>query len=141
MGQQQWEAERQLHAEASTTAAQTSTQLNAEFRAVEHDTSAEKDQLNRIQMQEFAIHAEEATDAQRQLCAQDAGEEIRRHDNASGTLVNYLKSQLKAQSLESSTQSSVSEAIESERHRLQNQESFLSHEAQKRECQVDIHKK
>ena len=53
---------RQLPAEASILAAQTSTQLNV--RKVEYDTSAEKDEFNRIQMQEFAIQAEEAFDAQ-----------------------------------------------------------------------------
>ena len=53
---------------------------------MEYETSAEKDELNRIQMQEFAIQAEEALDAQRQLYIQDAGEEIRRPENASGTI-------------------------------------------------------
>ena len=43
---------------------------------LEYDTSAEKDQLNWIHMQEFAIQAEETVDAQRQLYIQEAGEEI-----------------------------------------------------------------
>ena len=44
--------------EASILAVQTATQLNATFRTLEYDISAEKDELNRIRMQEFAIHAE-----------------------------------------------------------------------------------
>ena len=50
MIQQQWEAERQLHAEATIFAAQTSTQFNVEFR-MEYDTSARKDEFNFSQMQ------------------------------------------------------------------------------------------
>ena len=46
---------------------QYSTQLNAEFRVMERDTSAENDEFCRVQMQEFAIQAEEAIDVQRQL--------------------------------------------------------------------------
>ena len=98
MVQNQWEAERQLPAEASIFAAQTSTQLNV--RIVEYDTSAEKDEFNRIQMQEFAIQAEEAFDAQRQIFAQEAGEEVRRRGNVSCTSVNYLYNKLNSQSLE-----------------------------------------
>ena len=41
----------------------TSTQLNAEFRVMEYDASAEMDELNRIRMQEFPVKAEEAMDA------------------------------------------------------------------------------
>ena len=41
LAQQQWESQRQLRAEASTTAPHTSTQF-AEFRMLEYDTSAEK---------------------------------------------------------------------------------------------------
>ena len=59
----------------------------------------------------------------RQLYAQENDE------NASGTLVNYLERQLRNHSLESSAQNSVDEAIESERHRLQNPESSLAFEA------------
>ena len=57
MAQQQWEAERQLCAEATIIATQSSAQLNAEFRMMEHDTSAVVDEFNRIQMQELAIQA------------------------------------------------------------------------------------
>ena len=99
----------------------SSTQLNAEFRVMEHDTSA----FHRIQMQEFAIQAEEATDAQRRLCIQEAGEAIRRHADASGTMVNYLESRLRNLFWESSTISSVEEAIESHRKRLQNQDEAI----------------
>ena len=63
--------------EASTLAVQTTTQLNAAFRTLEFDISAEKDELNRIRMQEFAIHAEESIRAQRQLHVQEAGKVIR----------------------------------------------------------------
>ena len=77
---QQWEAERQLRAEATITAAQTSTQMNAEFRRM-----AEKNEFNRIQRQEFAIQTEEANDGQRQIYAQEAGEEVWRRGNASCT--------------------------------------------------------
>ena len=40
--QQQRDAHRNLRAEALVLAAQTSTQLTAEFRVMEHDTSAEQ---------------------------------------------------------------------------------------------------
>ena len=46
--------------EATRLAAQTSTQVNAEFCSMEYDACAEMDELNRIHMQEFAIKAEEA---------------------------------------------------------------------------------
>ena len=70
-----------------------------------------------------------------QLCAPKAGEEIRRHEIASGHVVNYFESQVQNRSLESSTHTNVYEAIQCERHRLQNQESFLAHEARKLEYQ------
>ena len=60
---------------------------------MEYDTSAEKDEFNRIQMQEFAIQAEEALDAPKHIYAQEAGEEVRRRKNASCTLVNNLNSE------------------------------------------------
>ena len=69
------------------------------------------------------------------LYVQDAGKETRRDENASGTFVDYLESQLQNQGWEASTPNSVFEAVESERHLLQNQESLLSHEAQRREYQ------
>ena len=47
-------------------AAQTSTQLHAQFRVMEL-TSAEQDEFCRNQMQEIAIQAVETTDAERQL--------------------------------------------------------------------------
>ena len=80
--QQHWDAQRNLRAEASIFA-QISAQLNAEFRMLEYDTSAEKDELNWIHMQEFAIQAEETVDAQRQLYIQEAGEEISTNEDAS----------------------------------------------------------
>ena len=107
-------------------AAQTSTQLHAQFRVMGHHTSAEQDEFCRNQMQEIAIQAVETTDAQRQLYFQEAGEEPRRNEDGSGSLVNYLESRSQNQSLESS-------AIESERHRLPNQEPFLSRDAPRRE--------
>ena len=97
MAQQQWEAQRQLRAEASKVAAQTSTQLNAEFRMMEYD-----------------IQAEEAIDAQRHVYAQEAGEEVRRPENAPRAFINYLENKLHNQSLESSIQRSDFEAIESD---------------------------
>ena len=118
--------------EASILAVQTTTQLNATFRALEYDISAEKDELNRIRMQEFAIHAEESIRAQRQLYVQEAGKEIRRYEHASGTLIKYTICRIRVWSL--SRQNSARKAIESDRHRLQNQESFLSHKAQRCEC-------
>ena len=89
--------------EASILAVQTTTQLNAAFRTLEYDISAEKDELNRIRMQEFAIHAEESIRAQRQLHVQEAGKEIRRYEHASGTLIKYPEGHLPDQSLESLT--------------------------------------
>ena len=120
MVQQQLEAERERHAEATRIAPQTSTQLNAEFRMMEYDTSAEKDEFNGIRMQEFAIQAEEAIDDVK---------------NASCTLVNHLWNKLHAHSLEPSTQSSAFEIIESVRQRLQNHKSFLVDGARKQENQ------
>ena len=106
MAQQQRETEQRLRVEATRLAAQTSTQLNAEFHVTEHDASAEMDELNRIRMQEFAHKAEEATDAQKHIFVQDAREELRRRENASCTLVNNLESKLRTQSLEPFTKSS-----------------------------------
>ena len=52
----------------------TLTAQDAEFRDVECGASAEKDQLNSTRMQEFATEVEEVIDAQKQLFAQEAGE-------------------------------------------------------------------
>ena len=70
MAQQQREAERQLCAEATIC---SSDHYAVECR-VSHDgvTSVEKDEFNRIQMQEFASQAEEATGAQRNIFTQEA---------------------------------------------------------------------
>ena len=51
MVQQQRDAERHLRAEASILAAQTCSQLHAEFRMLKYGTSAENDELHRIQIQ------------------------------------------------------------------------------------------
>ena len=93
LAKQQWEVQRQLGAEASTIAAQTSTQLNAEFCMLEYDTSAEMDELK-----------DNAT--------------LRKLEKISegGNLVDHLESQLQNPSSESSTQNSVCEAVEYERH-------------------------
>ena len=112
MAGQHWKADQRLRAEATRLAAQTSTQMNAEFRAVEYDASAEMDELNGIHMQEFAIKALEAVDAQKHIFAQEAGAEVRRRENASYTLVSNLEGVLLAQSLESSTLVSNFEALE-----------------------------
>ena len=130
--QQHWDAQRNLRAEASIFA-QISTQLNAEFRMLEYDTSFEKDELNWIPMQEFAIQAEETVDAQRQLYIQEAGEEISTNEDASVPWSITSRAVQENQSLESSTQTSFFEAIESKRNRLQSGESFLSDEARRRE--------
>ena len=53
------DAQRIFCAEESILAYQTSKQLNADFRVMEHDTSAEKDEFYRIQMEKFAIEAVE----------------------------------------------------------------------------------
>ena len=53
---------------------QTSSQLNAKFRVMEHDTSAEKDEFYRIQMEKFAIQAQETIEDQRNLKIQEVGE-------------------------------------------------------------------
>ena len=66
---------------------------------MEHSASAAMDELNRIRMQGIAIKAEEATDAENHISAQEPGEEIRRRENASYTLVNYLESKLHTQRL------------------------------------------
>ena len=105
--QQQWDAQRNFLAEASMLAAQTSTQLHSQFRVMGHHTSAEQDEFYRNQMQEIAIQAVETTDAQRQLYCQEAGEEPRRNEDGSGSLVNYLESRSQNQSLESSTRDRI----------------------------------
>ena len=64
MAQQPWEAEQRLRVEGTEVTTYTSTQLNAEFRAIENDAS-ENDEFCQIRMQEFAIQDEEATDSQK----------------------------------------------------------------------------
>ena len=88
-------------------AAQTSAQLHAQFHVIEHHTSTNQDEFCRNQMQEIAIQAVETTEAQRQLYFQEAGEEPRRNEDGSGSLVNYLESRSKNQSLESSTRDRI----------------------------------
>ena len=68
-------SKRSLRAKASILTTQSSPQLNAEFRATEYDTSAEKDEFHRIRMQMFAIQSEETIEAQRHLYIQEGGEE------------------------------------------------------------------
>ena len=106
----QRDAQRNLLAEASMLAAQTSTQLHAQFRVMEHHTSTNQDGFYRNQMQEIAIQAVETTDAQRQLYFQEAGEEPRKNEDGSGSLVNYLESRSQNQSLESSTRDRIRKA-------------------------------
>ena len=108
--QQQRDAQRNLRAEASMLAAQTSTQLHAQSRVMEHHTSTEQDEFYRNQMQEFAIQAEETIDAQRQLYFQEAGEELPRNEDGPGSLVNHLESRSQNQSLESSTRDRIRKA-------------------------------
>ena len=55
-------------------------------------SSAEMDELSRFRMQEFGIQAEEATHAQTDLFAQEGGQELRRREYASTTLVNNFES-------------------------------------------------
>ena len=69
----------------------------------------------------------------KQLVIQAAGEEIRRHEHASGNWVNFFESRLQNQFWESATPNSVYRAVDYERLRWQNQESFLSREARRRE--------
>ena len=52
----------------------------------------EQDEFCRNQMQEIAIQAVETTDAERQLYFQEAGEESRRNEDGSGSLINYFES-------------------------------------------------
>ena len=102
---------------------------------VEQDTSAEKDEFYRIQMEKFAIQAEETIEAQRNFNIREVGEETCRHEDASGTLVNFFEDRLQNQHVESSSTYSAYEAVEYERQRLQNQESFLSQELLRRDIQ------
>ena len=125
--QQQRDAHCLLRAEASTLASQTPTHLNAEFRVVEHDTSAEKDEFCIIQMQEFAIQAGKDSSFFRKL-----GKKVRRKPHQVPWSITS-RAACRVIFLESSTPNSVNEAIESEGHRLQNQESFLSHEARRQD--------
>ena len=75
--------------------------MNAEFRVLEHDTSAEKDEFYRIQMEKFAIQAKEAIEAQRNLFFREAGQDLRRNEDASRRVFNYLKDRLQNQYVES----------------------------------------
>ena len=53
--QQPDDSQSNLRAEASVLASQSSTQLNAEIREMEYDTSAEKDEFHKIQMEKEEI--------------------------------------------------------------------------------------
>ena len=90
MAQQQRDAQIQLRAEASVLAAQTSTQLNAEFRRIDLFRMSSMESKCRSSQFMLRRHLLLKDD----LYVQEAGEEIRRNENASGTLVNYLESQL-----------------------------------------------
>ena len=72
-----------------------------------HDTSAEEDEFHIIQMEKFAIQAEETLEAQRNLDIREAGEELRRKEDAHGGLVNFFEDRLQNQCLESSSQNSA----------------------------------
>ena len=79
--QQQRETDQRLRVEARRLAAQTSTQMHA---------SAQMNELDRNQIQEFAIKVGEAIDAEKHIFP-EAGEEIRRHENASYSLSTTLR--------------------------------------------------
>ena len=51
-------------------------------------------------MEKFAIQAQETIEVQEHLIIQEAGEELRRHEVASGTLVNFFESRLHNQFLD-----------------------------------------
>ena len=102
---------------------------------MEYDISAVNDEFHRLQMEKFAIQAEETIEAQRNLCIQQAEEELRRKEDA------RLEDQLQNQYLESSSHNSAYEAIENERQRLQYQESFLSQETLRLDVRWSILKK
>ena len=51
---------------------------------MEYDTSAEKDEFHKIQMEKFTVQAKETIEAQRHLYLQKAGKELRRKDDAHG---------------------------------------------------------
>ena len=70
---------------------------------MEYDASVEKDELNKILLQEFAIKDEEAIDAQKHVFARETREELRRHEQPTCTLGSKLESELQNQSWESST--------------------------------------
>ena len=62
---EQRDVQRNLRAEESVFASQTSTQLNAEFRVMEH--VAKRTSSTESRLQDFANQAEETIDAQRHL--------------------------------------------------------------------------
>ena len=95
------------------------TQLIAEFQSIKRDTFAEKDEFKSIQMEKFAFQAEETIEAQRNLYNQEAGEELRRNEDASSRLFNDLEDRLQNQYQESASLNSACEAIEYGRPRLQ----------------------
>ena len=87
-------------------------------------------------MEKFAIQYEETIDAQRQLFVQEADEKLSRKEYSHGRLVNYLKGNCRILIGEHSSyasQNSAVEAMEYERRRLQNQESYLSQEILRRD--------
>ena len=162
MAQQQWEANQRLRVEATGLAAQTSTQMHAEFRAMEYDACVEMDELKRIEMLESAIKPVKNIPSSRKQ-----GKKSDDVKNAAYTLVTNLESKLHTQSLESSTSNSIVKAIEAhllrrlhcaqmecrdhvqrydefksesaflapDRHRWKDHESFLALEVRKQEQQ------
>ena len=124
MAQQHWEAER-LRVDATKIAAYTSTLLHGEFRTLGNEVLKE-DEFCHDTMQEFAIQAEEALDAEMRSLVQEAGWNSVRTSLSTDTLVKTLESKTQDQDSEFSIQNSDLEPA-------QRQESFLVPEVRNRE--------
>ena len=74
--QQKRDHQRNLCAEASFLACQLSPPLNAEF-GPDYNTPAEKDEFQKVQIEQLAKPAEEMMEFKRNLYIQEAGEELR----------------------------------------------------------------
>ena len=101
-----------------------------ERRAMECDSSAEEDEFHCVQMEQFAFQAEEKMEYHRSLYNARNSEEEKIHaaDWSISKRANY---RIYVWSLH--LKFSAYEAIGCERHRLQNQESYLSQEALRRD--------
>ena len=87
--QQQQHHQRNLRAEESLVASQSSMHENAEFQE-EYDASAEKDEFHKVQMEQFAFQVEEKMEYKRSLY----GKELRRREDSHIRLVIFSRGRI-----------------------------------------------